>query len=84
MGVRVDNVCPLVGFPGERITVTGKGFANPPNNFYIGERELKVVSYSDTELKFLIATNLRRGKFPLIYSSRFEHKQINTNFIIEV
>ena len=80
----VESVSPSIVYQGDVVTLKGKGFKNLFSvRIYYAGNECKLLSISETEIKFMAPSVSRKGKFP-IELEFLDNETITTTQLLEI
>lgn len=65
VGAKIDSFYPSEGYSGDIVTLAGKGFLQFYTSVFMADVQATILSVTDTELKFIVPTTVRKGKFPI-------------------
>lgn len=85
VGAQIDSFHPTSGHAGDIVTVKGKGFLSGGyTSVSLADFGANILSRTDTELKFLVPTTVRKGKFPIQLDYYFFKGRVFSNALFEI
>ncbi|WP_256860578.1 alpha-amylase family glycosyl hydrolase [Paraliobacillus ryukyuensis] len=86
----IGHVGPMVGQPGNEITITGEGFGNEDGKVFFGDEAAKIKNWTNSEIVVTIPA-VDAGKYPVavetssqVTSNKYKEFEILTNKLVPI